>query len=378
MSATTLQRLSLFFEKNPSYRTRGFLPAEDPLWTFPAGSPLAALDEWGARLPRLLGDPGFRGHMREDFWPGHWFKYCTGPEYLPELRLYYVRLAFMASAYVHQLGQEQVKVLPHNIAVPLVEITRLLGRPPILSYDGYALYNWRRINPEGPITPNNLMTIQNFMHLPDAVGVNQETWFIDTHVAIEAIAARILDALAYFARGEADLNGMLYHIANTIHWMRADLACIPEHMDPMVYYKTFRNYIQGFKDVVYEGVSDEPRTLCGETGAQSSIVPLLDSFLKIHHERSPLVRMLEDMRNYMPAEHRVLLALVDALPDIRPQASKDAWNDAIDALIGFRRLHLGWAEAYIHKHVADPHGTGGTVYMQWLGDLIKETEAAKK
>ncbi|MDP2594034.1 MAG: hypothetical protein Q8P36_01725 [bacterium] len=378
MSATALKRLSHFFDTHPSYRTRGFLPAEDPLSVFPNGSGLAWLDDVGVRLPEMLRYSGFREHMREEFWPGHWFKYCVGSEYLPELRLYYVRLAFMASAYMHQLGQEQVMVLPHNIAVPLVEIARLLGRPPILSYDGYALYNWRRVDPQGPITPDNLTTIQNFMRLPDAHGVNQETWFINTHVAIEAIAARILDVLARFAKGEADLNGMLYNIASALNDMRAELAGIPEHMDPMVYYKTFRGYIQGFKDVTYEGVPGEPQTLRGETGAQSSIVPLLTAFLKIHHERSPFVLMLEDMRNYMPAEHREMLSLVDALSNVKNQASKDAWNDALDMLIAFRRLHFGWAEEYIHKHVADPHGTGGTVYMSWLAQLIAETEAAKK
>ncbi len=373
-----LKRLSDFFDEHPLYRTRGFLPAEDPLWAFPVGSPLAMLDQIGAQLPNLLKDSGFREHMRENFWPGHWFEYCTGPGYLPELRLYYVRLAFVASAYMHQLGQPTVTVLSRGIAAPLVSAAKLLRRPPILSYDAYALYNWERLDPDGPITPDNLTTIQNFMHLPDAHGVNQETWFIVIHVAIEAIAARILDALAWFAKYDVDLDSVLYRMAETVREMHAVLMRIPEHMDPMVYYKTFRNYIQGFKDIIYEGVSDKPRTLRGETGAQSSILPLLDSFLKIHHERTPLVLQLEDMRNYMPSEHRALLALVDALPSVRDQASKDAWNDVLDALAAFRRLHLAWAEGYIHKHVADPHGTGGTVYMQWLAQLIAETEAAKK
>jgi hypothetical protein len=36
-----------------------------------------------------------------------------------------------------------------------------------------------------------------------------------------------------------------------------------------------------------------------------------------------------------------------------------------------------WAEDYINKRVADPRGTGGTPYMQWLRQLIAETRAHK-
>lgn len=378
MDASAFARLARFFDAHPYYRTRGFLPAEDPLCAFSPGSGLGCLDGFGARLPELLGDAGFRRHARTTFWPGHWFEYCVEREDLPELRLYYLRMAFVASGYIHQLGQPETKVVPRNLAVPLVQAARILGRPPILSYDGYALYNWKRLDPDGPMTPDNLTTIQNFMLLPDSDGINQETWFIVIHVAIEAIAARILDMLARLAEGKADLDCVLHRMAETVREMRTVLARIPEHMDPMVYYKTFRQYIQGFKDVVYEGVSGEPRTYRGETGAQSSVMPLLTAFLKIHHERTPLVAMLEDLRGYMPAEHRELLALVDALPNLKPKASKKAWNGLLGEMAEFRRMHLGWAMEYILKHTPDPRGTGGTVYMQWLAELIKETEAAKK
>ena len=37
----------------------------------------------------------------------------------------------------------------------------------------------------------------------------------------------------------------------------------------------------------------------------------------------------------------------------------------------------GWAEEYINRRVADPRGTGGTPYMQWLGQLIAETRCIK-
>src|SRR3989344_5610797 len=379
MSDAASTRLTRFFDTHPSYRTSGFLPAEDPLPAFPEHSGLRLLDKAGSQLPDLLRDPGLRLHMRENFWPAHWFEYCVGPEYLSELRLYYVRLAFAASAYMHQLNQPTVTVLPRNIAIPLVHAAHLLARPPILSYDVYALYNWRRIDPDGPIVPDNLATIQNFMHLPDAHGINQETWFIVIHVAIEAIAAHILDALARFVKGESELNGVLYEMAETVHDMNRVQARIPEHMDPMVYYQTFRHYIQGFPEgTVYESERQVTFPLRGETGAQASIMPLLTAFLKIHHNpQSPMVQMLADMRNYMPAEHRALLALVDALPNIKHQASKRAWNSLIDAMIAFNERHAGNADRYIYQRTDNTTGTGGTP-RGWLTDLIDERRAAKK
>jgi hypothetical protein len=37
------------------------------------------------------------------------------------------------------------------------------------------------------------------------------------------------------------------------------------------------------------------------------------------------------------------------------------------------QTHLGFADEYINKRVSDPRGTGGTPYMQWLAQLIRET-----
>src|SRR6202044_85212 len=113
------------------------------------------------------------------------------------VQLYYVRLGFLASAYVNQVGLEPATLLPHNIARPLCDVCARLDRPPILSYDGYALQNWKRFDPAGPIALGNIDTIQNFVHLYD------EHWFILVHVEIEALAAPLLKAIGEAARGLA-------------------------------------------------------------------------------------------------------------------------------------------------------------------------------
>ena len=368
------------------FRKRGFLPEHDPLTHFPPGSEFAVLDEIGRDLPSLLQDGGFRSYARSltiPLWPDT----RTGPKDLPELRLYYVRVGFLASAYINQVGTEPSRVLPANIAVPLCRACRLLNRPPILSYDGYALFNWKRFRTDGPIALGNIDTIQNFVHLYD------EHWFILVHVEIEAIAARTLDAIARIgdaldANSAAVVDSAVGDIASAVNDQVRVLRRIPEKMNPAIYYKAFRPYIRFFEDVEYEAEVPGAQLAAGsaalvrmnfrgETGAQSSIMPMLVAFMKIPHRPSMLTNHLADMRNYMPAEHRHLLEVVESMPSVRGIASKDNYNAVLDAMAEFRSVHIGWAQEYINRWTDDPRGTGGTPYMKWLKQLIDETIAFK-
>lgn len=352
---------------------RGFLPIPDPARSFQIHAELAMLDELGHDLPSLLHDAGFRERMRSLRIPP-WPEVQVVPETLDELRLYYVRLGFLASAYVNQVGQERATVLPRRIAQPLCAACRLLERPPILSYDGYALYNWKRFDPAGPIALGNIDTIQNFVHMYD------EHWFILVHVEIEALAADILRAItqAHDALRQHDavsLNTALTTIGDAVWRQTAVLQRIPEHMDPALYHKTFLPYIRFLENVIYEGVDDRPVNYRGETGAQSSIMPLLIALMKIPHQQSQLTNHLRDMRRFMPAEHRAVIAEVEALPSVRDVAQSDAFNNILDAMAVFRETHYRWAQEYINKWADDPRGTGGTPYMHWLKQLIDETRA---
>lgn len=356
----------------PVYAQRGFLPQDDPLTAFPQGSRYAMLDEIGHDLPSLLYDKDFRKYAREleiPRWHGP-----VSEENLPQLRLYYVRLGFLASAYVNQVGEEPANVLPYNIAVPLARAAMLLGRLPILSYDGYALYNWKRFRKEKPVRLGNIDTLQNFVHLYD------EHWFILVHVEIEAIAADILAAIASIQRRltesvDADLSPELWRIEDAVRRQVEVIKRIPEHMSPSLYYKTFRPYIRFFEDITYEGVGQAPIRFRGETGAQSSIMPTLVAFMKIPHRRSALTDHLADMRKYMPLRHGMLIREVEAMPDIRNSRVKEPYNAILEAMSAFRRVHYGWAEEYINRWTDDPRGTGGTPYMQWLKQMLLETEA---
>src|SRR5215472_1485928 len=367
-------------------RSRGFLPGHDPATKFADHSEFAELDELGRDLPSLLQDPGFRAYARSltvPLWPEN----RASEHDLPELRLYYLRVGFLASAYINQVGQQPSKVLPANLALPLCRACELLKRPPILSYDGYALYNWKRFRKDNPIALGNIDTIQNFVHLYD------EHWFILVHVEIEAIASRIVDAIARAGEALAVNDPALVDdaggdIALAVNEQVRVLRRIPEKMDPALYYKTFRPYIRFFENVEYEAEVPGARVAAGtaarismnfrgETGAQSSIMPLLVAFMKIPHRTSMLTNHLIDMRNYMPVEHRAMISAVETMPSVRAIASKQNYNAVLDAMAEFRSVHYGWAQEYINRRTDDPRGTGGTPYMQWLQQLIDETLAFK-
>jgi len=343
--------------------------------SFVPGSALSVLDEIGHDLPSLLEDSGFRQYVRGLQIP-EWPEDRPREETLAELRLYYVRLGFLASAYVNQVSQPRADTLPHNLAVPLCKACALLERPPILSYDGYALYNWKRIDATGPIALGNIDTLQDFVHLYD------EHWFILVHVEIEAIGAHVLAGMdraaqAFSSRDAAGASLALREIAAAVWRQVAVLRRIPEKMDPALYYKTFRPYIRFFEGVVYEGMAQTPMNFRGETGAQSSLMPALIAFMKIPHRQSALTDHLKDMRRFMPLEHRQLIAELEALPAVRDLADPEAYNEVLEAMATFREVHYTWAQEYVNRWVEDPRGTGGTPYMEWLRQLIDETRLHK-
>jgi indoleamine 2,3-dioxygenase len=357
----------------PEFTQHGFLPDQDPVRSFPHGSDLAVLDEWGHDLPSRLEDRGFRQMARGLKIP-EWPENEARPESLPYLRLYYVRLGFLASGYINQVSEPPAMLLPQNIAIPFNKACRLLGRPPILSYDGYALYNWKRFDLAGPIELGNIDTLQNFVHMYD------EHWFILIHVEIEALGSGVLSAIDRAGRAvenqdAAGVNEALADLTQTLWKQIAVLRRIPEKMDPALYYKTFRPYIRFFENVVYEGVASSPMTFRGETGAQSSLMPTLVAFMKIPHQASALTDHLADMRRFMPPEHRALIEEVQQMPSVRDLADKEPYNTVLEAMATFREIHYGWAHEYIQKRTTDPRGTGGTPYLQWLQQLVNETRA---
>lgn len=373
---------------------RGFLPPHDPLRELPPW--FEPWERLARDLPKLLVSDRLRTTL-EGLWPLDVSPLRPG---LP-LERAMMLLSYLGHAYVWCDPHQPAARLPHGLAVPWFEVSRRLGRPPVLSYASYALHNWRRIDPAGPVALGNIALLQNFW------GGADEEWFILVHVDIEAKAAPALAALglaqAAAAAGDArELTRQLATVAAALEGMYRTMLRMPELCDPYIYYHRVRPYIHGWKNhpalpngLVYEGVAayaGEPKQFRGETGAQSSIVPALDALLGVAHAPGLLREYLQEMRDYMPPRHRAFVEHVERGPSVRDFVLargdaepnlRDAYNRCVQLVEMFRAKHLDYAARYIHQQARSAAGnptdvgTGGTPFMPYLKKHLDETSAQR-
>ena len=91
-------------------------------------------------------------------------------------------LCLFAHAYVWG-GTEPRDEIPPGVAVPLWELGLELGIAPVLTHPMIVLTNWRRLDPDGPISLDNLATLHNFLNGWD------ESWFYLITLDIEMVGA---------------------------------------------------------------------------------------------------------------------------------------------------------------------------------------------
>lgn len=368
-------------------RERGFLPLQDPLIRLPYG--FDAWEDVAQRLPKLL----VSDRLRESI--ANLPSFPTGAIADDrERERAMVLLSYLGHAYVWG-GATPALSLPARLAVPWYQVAESLGRPPVLSYSSYALHNYFRFDATREIELGNIGLIQNFL------GGLDEEWFILIHVEIERKAAPAMAVLhacldAAESRQQDRLEFLLLQVESSLRSMLVTMRRMPESCDPYIYYHRVRPYIHGWKNhpdlpegVIYEGVDaygGRPQQFRGETGAQSSIVPALDAVLGVQHQSDALSLYLQEMRTYMPPEHRAFIESLEKRAPVRAfversagQSLTTAFNACAAALEEFRSLHLEYAATYIFRQAEtdakNPHavGTGGTPFMDYLKKHRDET-----
>ncbi len=372
---------------------RGFLPIADPNAAIPLAN--AEWHETARNLPSLIPSGKIRAIIERL------------PEFRPELlsseedlEAAMRSLSYLGQAYVW--GEPDAPAaLPARLAVPWHAVASALGREPILSYASYALWNWRRIDEDGPIALGNIALLQHFL------GGLDEAWFILIHVDIERRAGAALaagaDVQTAISEGDdAGATAALTRLGDALDGILATMQRMPESCNPYIYYHRVRPYIFGWRDnpalpggLVYEGVTayaGAGQNFRGETGAQSTIVPCLDAILGVDHAPDQLRTYLMEMRRYMPRKHVGLLEAFEAGPTaagriatLGAAAPADliaARDRCVETLRAFRALHLEYAATYINRQAADATGnptdvgTGGTPFMKYLKKHRDETEAS--
>lgn len=374
--------------QNEFISSRGYLPNPDPLLQLPPGC--EAWDALGAELHKLVLSDHLRQRVRElPPFPLHALQ--TDAERWRAASLF----AYLSSLYVLGSSGQPEPRIPAVLAVPFHTVATELGIPPILSYALQAMYNWRRIDRDGPIAAGNLTLLHNFL------GGMDEEWFVTLHIEIEAKAGQALTVLqpAQQAVLNNDPTTLITHletVGDTLQVMFDILGHMTERCDPYIYYHRVRPFMFGWKDnatlpdgVLYEGVAaygGKPVQLRGETGAQSGIVPAFDAALGIHHERDEMRIYLMEMREYMPPRDRAFVETLEAGPSIRDYvaaqkqsapALRNAYNYAIEKLTQFRTRHIEYAARYILKpaQTTEAVGTGGTPFTYYLKKHKEETAA---
>ena len=357
--------------------TQGFLPPEDPLTRLPD-----VFEDWeqiGDELSKLA----LSRHIRpviQNLPPFPIDQLETLREHERAMTL----LSFIANMYVYAPDHGVAKSIPRNLAQAWCAIAKRLDRLPMLTYASQVMYNWRRFEPASPYEVGNIHKDQNIFWGKD------DEWFVTIHVHIEAVAGQALSELipgqkaVLRSEPEVILN-CLAAVTETLHKMRAILKRITERCEPNTYYHRVRPYMFGWKNnpelpdgMVYSGVEaygEIPQQFRGETGAQRSVIYAIGGFLGIEHGYDEMRAYLMEMRDYMPAQDRHFIEIVERGPSVRQfiieQHSKlpelkEKYNSAVDALYEFRRMHIEYAAMYVlapgKRENKGQVGTGGTPF----------------
>ncbi|XP_075714794.1 indoleamine 2,3-dioxygenase 2-like [Rhinoderma darwinii] len=312
-----------------------------------------------------------------------------------QFRLARVFLSHIVMGYVWQNGEtEGVKVLPHNLAVPYHQVSKTLGLPLIMVHADFVLANWKRKDPTGPLTIENLSTI---VSVP---GGDSLQGFILVTLLVEVAAIPAVKAIVRIVRAIQDddrkpLPPTLQDLEQSITKMSAALQLMYDYVDSDVYYNTIRTFLSGWKEnpnmpegLLYEGVSDEPLYFSGGSAAQSSVYHALDELLGIQHQPE-IAEFLLKMRSYMPPAHNKFISWVREAPSLSEYIVKaedetllSTFNQCIAALTQLRSLHIRIVSKYVNaagvrarmktnqkENQGQDHqerGTGGSQAMTFL------------
>ena len=287
------------------------------------------------------------------------------------------------------------------------------GFKPWMEYAGsYALFNSRLEDPEAGLDYSNLRLIRAFEHGLDPS--SSEAGFVLVHVDMVKNSGPLvsgtmacLDSLSPSGPHATkpvlqrkDFNEGLRTVLETMKKVNATMETMWGKSKPSSY-TSFRTFIFGITSqsmfpngVVYEGVNDgKPMSFRGESGANDSMIPLMDNLLCLPLPDTPLTEILRDFREYRPSNHRAFLQMVkeralevdtrgfaladgqwDGASDEEKAAmieSRQLWLQVLNEVRDFRWRHWCFAREYIIKKTSHPTATGGSPIVTWLPNQLE-------
>jgi indoleamine 2,3-dioxygenase len=280
-----------------------------------------------------------------------------------------------------------VQRIPPPVSIPFLSTCEHLELPPVATYAGTVLWNWRALNHFEPVD-----NLENIFTLHTLTGSLDESWFFLVSVAIEARSAPMiplmLDAVEAARYNDQDaVMESLRRFAERLDELGTLLTRMYENCDPHVFYHRIRPMLAGSKNMADAGLPngvlfdtgsehDEYVQFSGGSNAQSSIIQFFDIILGVEHRptgtRPGSVsnssasdsetnasearnNFLREMRQYMPGPHKRFLHYVEQIANLRPFVVANAENaglrNAYDACLAmlrtFRDIHIQMVSRYI-------------------------------
>ena len=302
----------------------------------------------------------------------------------PQWRRAYSVLSFITHAYIWG-GYKPAEWVPPPITVPYLETCEHLELPPVATFAGLVLWNWKPIfDAERVDTLSNLDMIDTF------TGSLDEKWFYLISVAIEAkggpLVPLMLDAIEAASRNDrATVTHCLRTFAERLDDIGTTLTRMYDECDPHVFYHRIRPYLAGSKNmadaglpngVIFDngGPMNKQRYVqfAGGSNAQSSIIQFFDLVLGVQHhptgqrkdsvaesdtheKAKPPPNFIHEMRKYMPGPHARFLQRVSEVTNIREFVQQRRYDRelsvAFDACLAMlsdlRDKHIQMVSRYI-------------------------------
>ena len=296
-------------------------------------------------------------------------------------------------------------LFPLNLLTFIYSHLSSLDIPPFMSYAAsYALYNYSLVSPSlGASVYSNLRLIRGFERGLDPS--SSEAGFILTHIhMVQETGPLIAGAVSLLSTIENSPKDSSAAVS-AFQTMLTAMKSVEAHMEQMWThslpkdYLSYRTFIFGITSqsmfpngVIYKGTrygDSKPLYFRGESGANDSIIPLLDHLLEIPMPKNPLTDILKDFRQYRPRPHRDFLAWVmskSAEIGVREYCTQSAgvvdgteqdgmilatlYLKLLDHVRSFRWRHWLFAREYIIKRSSHPTATGGSPIVTWLPNQL--------
>lgn len=307
-------------------------------------------------------------------------------------------LSWLVHLYVHSVPLDptlEVIVVPQSIAVPLVEVSKILQIAPVLTFADTVLWNYELINPAEPLSVNNIRFRHHFS------GTEDEDAFYLSSARAELVGVemlRIFDEYGRLSPNAGDYTAVgkvsrdLIRLSGIVDDINEVIKSVRPTCDPHVFYWQVRPWYSGSGSDgprwKYEGVpKDEKLLRSGPSAGQSSVMHALDIFLGVDHKKGSTGKdghgsFMERMRLYMPGKHREYLislsCLSRSLRELAKEESilRESYNSAVAALQKLRTEHIKIACRYTVSMAHTQPNSGCPVLSAW--NQTPEGEKRKK